>query len=248
MKWSDLGSVRGQVYQELKKRITEANYGDHKKDENRWSLTELIQSTNQRKYTALEVLEGRQLDGKVFPDMAVDIKFKLRVLSRQAVYKDKNGQRVFLNPAGRDNVGDPDDIIVLQPDTPVEPGDVIRVKGRPKREDEEGQPLDIHSRNRMSMYGEDMYIFHEFVVDKDGCIEVGYPHAYIMLQKNGKRLAFPQFEKGQRPRRVTAWLYEEVFETDAKPKRSRKKRAENTKGMSNEQSIETGDTHNVSGA
>lgn len=230
MQWGKLPRERNRIFVELKQKITHQNYGDYTKDPEKWCITELIKEKNPAKFIALEILEGRNQKGIVFPDQAVkgpvglQMTFKLRVLSRQACYADKDGNRIFVNPDAVTNVGNLDDIVVLKPEEPPKPGDVIRIKTRPRDLDENGEEVTLQIRNMWVAYGEDEYLYVNFEVQKDLTINVPYPYVKSLLEKAGFRIAMPQFSKGHRPRRVTQWLYKEVFPTDEPQKKKRQRK------------------------
>jgi hypothetical protein len=242
MQWGKLSREKNRVFVELKKQITHQNYGDSTKDPDKWCITELIKERNAAKFVALEILEGRNQKGILFQDQAVkgpdglQMTFKLEVLSRQACYEDKSGHKIFVHPDAINNVGSPDDIVVINPDEPPKPGDIIRIKTRPKDLDENGEEVTLKIRNMWVAYGDDEYFYANFKVQDDLTINVPYPHVKTFLERAGFRIAFPQFSKGHRPRRVTQWLYKEVFPGDAQPEEKpiRKRRTRKPKEENNE--------------
>ena len=189
----------------------------------KWSLTDIIQNKSVASQYCILALSGSNTDGtRAENGAAADgMRYKLKVLTRQACYKDKDGRRIngwdMLPDDGTDPDGPP-----IRPewkDTP-QPGDVVMIKGNQRKDDPEtGERLTRESR--MGLVHRGYFPFHhkDVIVDTDGCITVGFDDAMQLLTLKGQRVVMPQFRKlnkvtkdgtyeGQR--QITNWHFKEV--------------------------------------
>ena len=211
-------SSRKKSHSGLKKVITAQNYGF---DDGEWTLTELVQSTDPRKFLCYQILEGVQPDGRRHPGSelkqpggAGPFLFRFEVLTRQACCRTKDGHKIWETEEALEYLGDENDIVADAADKAV-PGDIVEWKGFVKTWDDDGdRPVDAGVKREWALKGIRPENFVELEVDDDGCIWVPYPYALSMLQKYGERLSFPQFKKKdkQKPtrRRITNWWFREV--------------------------------------
>jgi len=217
------------------------NYG---KADGRWSLTELINERSAESQMAIRYVEGVDPAGKKADGGAMktadglEFTVKLRVLSRQACFEDKDGRGINTwdttdtEPENWNNewcpqVGD-------KPQT----GDVVWVKGNQLTHDPAtGKQLVKRYRLALKARVEAQlgrtikpdvatHYHSKFTVDADGCITVPYLIAVQLLSRKGRGLVLPQFTEGagrlkdKKVRQITNWLFEEVTpdEVVKKPK------------------------------
>lgn len=238
------------TWQMSKKRIADImknpdNYGS---SEEQWSFTQITRALktdgNEKRKAelCLASLDGLEVDGKRHHERAVKWNgtapvFRLRVLSRQACHEDKDGNRLWWRQDAKQFNGTESDIVVSHDDAPVA-GDIVRCKIDMEPFNDEGKRMSTSDQEALIHEGREITNYNRFDVDKNSCITVGYPDVMMLLNKNGERLAFPQFQKMDRrnkaDRKITNWLFREVFSQ----KRGRKPI---TQGASNEPS--TTDAH-----
>ena len=214
IKWHELKEdlVKHKIYREMQGVITPQNYGN---GEGQWSLSDLIHSSDNRKTIAYWILDGVNSKGERGPGIRpLNIEFRFKVLSRQACCRDRNGNAIWFKEESKLESGSPDDIVAEVNDKPL-PGDVVEVKGEAEEFDENGKEIDSRVLRRWAYQGRRPEIYHEFIVDDDGCISVPYPYALTMLTKHGKKITYPRFRKRARndktQRQITNWFFEEVF-------------------------------------
>lgn len=215
----------------LRKVITAKNYGW---DNGEWNLTELVQSSDSRKFLGFEILEGITPDGKKHPGAelkqpggAGPFLFRFKVLTRQACCRTAEGFKIHQSEESLEFLGDDGDIICDAKDKPV-PGDIVEWKGYRKTWDEDqDRDIDTGVLREWALRGIRPEEFIEFEVDDDGCIWVPYPYALSMLQKHGERIAFPEFKKRDKTkrskRRVTNWWFQEVHPQEPLTKKKKGK-------------------------
>lgn len=198
------------VVASLRKMITKANYGF---EPGQWNMTALIQDEDTRKYHAYQVIEGIDEELKMNALRSLRMDFRLKVLSRQACCRDKDGHKIWERKQALDNLGMPGDFIVEYDDLPQQ-GDVVEWKGTVKVGDENGKPIDGKTIKRWAVQGIRPENYEEWIVDSEGCISVHYPFVLSMLSRKGHRLAFPQFRKidkaSKSKRKMTHWYFREV--------------------------------------
>jgi hypothetical protein len=206
------------ILTELHELITKGNYnGNARGDENgnKWSTTDILTQFNSTLSAPLAscILSGTDSGGRIVKRTALidTLMVKIKVLSRQACFRDVDGDRLLTNPTSPKQV--------LSTDLPVE-GDQVRVSQGPQMTNEiTGKNLTFHQRNRVIAEGKQLKTFEYYEVDEDGCIIVPLREAMSLLKKSGIRIAFPEFglahtrvkdvEEGEK-RRITNWLFEEV--------------------------------------
>jgi hypothetical protein len=219
IKWDTIDQrTMDRAYWSMAKIITAENYGT---GEGQWTLTEMVQTEDARRYNAFKILDG--IDSKcnrvhgLNPLAGIDgrpFRFKFRVLTRQACVRTCDGKTVFRSKQAMEESGEKG-ILPDHLDKPVT-GDVVEWKGQMRTFDsEKGRKVDAKVLKEWAMRGIRPETYLEFVVDKGGCIEVPYPYALSMLTQKGKSLAFPRFAKQRRTqktpkRRITNWWFEEV--------------------------------------
>jgi hypothetical protein len=192
----------------LKKIITPAAYAA-----GQWTLTEIHNATDGRALAALRVIEGVGEDGRRDLGRRLDMRFRMRVLTRQACIRSATGARFWLRAEALETEGD-----TARGDKccdhaePPQPGDVVEWKGERRLADSDGNPMTPAALRRLGRIGERAEEWHEYVVDSDGCIAVPYPYALSMLAKHGRRSSLPRFRKQMidRKRRITNWWFEEA--------------------------------------
>jgi hypothetical protein len=195
-------------------------------------LTELVQSSDPRKFLGYQILEGIQPDGR--KHVGSELKaaggagpflFRFEVLTRQACVRDADGNTIFSTEEALDAIGDEGDFVCDAKDKP-QPGDIVEWKGHRRTWDDEGdREVTSGVLKEWALRGERPVTYVEFEVDDTGCIMVPYPYALSMLQQNGERLVHPEFKKKdkQKPtkRRITNWWFREVH-TQEPLKKSKK--------------------------
>lgn len=224
--WNSIDQTTVQrAYYSMAEIIKPDNYGTGDKQ---WTLTELVQTEDARRYHAYKILDGvdakcvrhygmeplRNADGTAFL-------FRFKVTTRQACCRTADGQRIFQSRQAFEDAGD-EGVLPEHTDAP-QAGDVVEWKGLFRTYDtEKGRKVDGKVLKEWAMRGIRPEIFVEFIVDKDGCISVPYPYALSMLVKRGKSLAYPRFSKRNRGkkggRRLTNWWFEEVPKNYRAPK------------------------------
>lgn len=213
------------AYLAMSRIITPSNYGT---DDGQWTLTELLQTDLALRYHAYKILDGVDAQcnrpqglAPLTGDDGHAYKFRFRVNTRQACVRTKDGQKIFASREAHEDAGG-DGILpdhLAQP----EPGDIVEWKGQFRRYDsEKGREVDGKVLKEWAMRGIRPETYIDYVVDKDGCIEVPYPYALAMLTRKGKSLAYPRFTKQKRgkkvTRRITNWWFEEVSQNYRKKK------------------------------
>ncbi len=215
-------SGRAKIFGALQSMMIEKDsYGS---DEGQWSMSELVEGQGDN-LTAqmLRVIEGVTWDGSnIISDKlnGLEKTYKLKVMSRQACCRTKDGKTIWQQEVAKNRNGEPGDLVPTH-DEPPQPGDIVEWKTTKKTHDERGNPVDEKVRKRWSIAGIRPHKYAEFVVDKDLCINVRYPYVYSMLIKHGFRLVSPQHRKtaknSKNPRRITNWWFKEVLPSAAKP-------------------------------
>lgn len=168
----------------------EDNYGFQ---EGNWNLTDILTADDKFKVPALQQLYGEDVKGKRTHSLSTNMKFRLKVHSRQICWQDKSGNEL------RD---------LDWTEKPKE-GDVIRWKNIP-RPSERATARNTREIKNWNIREEDSYKYEYFRVDKDGCIEAGIDFAHLMLKKHGSRLVYPQFLGRGKGRHLANWIFEEV--------------------------------------
>ncbi len=216
--WNEIqnASIKAKIRVDMNKIITSPRYGWA---DGEWNLTELINTEDSRKFVAYQIFEGARNDGTVEPGAALKgadglpFRFRFQVLSRQAVCKDKDGNKIWWFDEAKLTSGEENDIIPLDTDPP-KPGDVVECKGDMITSDPDtGAPMSSKKYKAWARQGKRPHHYIEFIVDEYGCINVPYPHALSMLQKSGFRIAYPKHRKVNRQnpkRRITNWWFKEV--------------------------------------
>lgn len=215
----------------IEKEIVKENYnGSARGDAKGWSLTDIIAQFRSTASAPLAscFVSGVTTSGKVVTpvSMLYTLMVRLKVLSRQACCKDKDGKPLSTDPTSKKQVK-----FGEQPKA----GDVVRIKTGPalinKRN---GEALTIYQRNYKINNGEALADFTYATVDSDGCITVTAGDAMTLLKAKGKRIVFPEHgiahssikdtDEGA-ARRITNWLFEEVA-ADYTTKKKRQPKAE----------------------
>ena len=197
-----------------------------------WTLTELINERSNISESARRVIEGVDMygrevgNGAVMDESGSPLRYKLRVVSRQACTDTKDGKGINnWDSTDYKPENDNDEFCPEPQDLPKE-GDRVWVKGNPLTHDPvTGDPLIKKYKMAMTArleaeLGRQIkpelahYNYTKIPVDKDGCITVNYKHAMQLLTTKGKRLVLPQFSSGRRKpektRQITNWHFEEV--------------------------------------
>lgn len=205
----------------MRREITEQSYFGE--GQTAWTLTEVLKQDEREKAQALVLLNGSEINGaNNGAPICESMKYKIRVLSRQACYADKDGKLINgLSPLDNNRKGIVYEINPLHSDPPID-GDVVRVKGNMRTKHPHTGEIIDSTEKRNSIVdqfgdGED-YHYKQYSV-KDGCIEVPFRAAHVLLGRSGKALVFPQFRKlnsnlkddeYKKQRKITNWLFEEV--------------------------------------
>ena len=235
--WNNVSpaTAKEKAFADVRKLIVPKNYGT---DDGQWNMTDLILDDEPRKHMAYQVLDGVTLKHKHAPgllpmqdtDGRGKFLFRLRVLTRQACCKDKEGHRIFVSDEAFETMGGEGDILPSPKDTPHE-GDVVEWKGQFRTYDEEnGRKVTGAVLREWAARGIRPESYVEFPVDSDGCIWVSYPHVQMMLRKKGANLAFPKFKKTDKRRRgaqrkLINWWFEEVPRDYKAPQKRRAKKS-----------------------
>ena len=202
--------AKNRVIAGLRKVITKQNYGF---GPGQWNMTGVIQEQDIRKYHIYQIIEGIDAEMKRDTLRGIRMDFRVKVLTRQACCRDKEGHTIWQRQQALENLGMDGDFVPEFNDPP-QPGDVVEWKGAAKTEDEYGNPVDSKTIKRWAQRGIRRQEFEEFIVDEDGCISVHYPFILSMLKKHGERIAFPQFRKvdnkSKNKRKITNWQFREV--------------------------------------
>jgi hypothetical protein len=189
----------------------------------KWTLSEIITEDSIPGMYCLLALTGTKPDGKPLTGgpRCPNMFYKLKVLTRQACCRDKDGKTINgwdilpydeTNPEGQG----------IRPEWEEQPeeGDVVMVKGNMRTEDPDTlAQIGARGRAALSRRDIDPYFKFEYEVDSDGCISVPFEHAAQLLNKNGIRMNAPKFKKlnkvrpdgtykGQRT--ITNWHFQEV--------------------------------------
>jgi hypothetical protein len=195
-----------------------------------WTVSSCVRDGGRVGIVALNILNGTLMDGMKHgkgegPQIGL---IRLKVLSRQACQADKNGKilnhsrKLFAHEEDEDKAQGMPSI-----DTPPEVGDFILVKGDPRMYNHLGHRMiatvaaEFEMRSMHDKYrwrNGLRYLYAEYQVDSDGCIDVTPDDAVTLLSRFGEDLVFPAFRKdgmqvdrGMRARRViTNWLFREV--------------------------------------
>lgn len=213
----------------LRANISGSNYGI---GEDCWTLTELINERSNVAESACRIIAGVDMYGRevgagsVKDEDGRTLRYKLRVVSRQACTETKDGRGINnWDPTDCELENDNNEICPNPEDLPEE-GDRVWIKGDPITHDPiSGERLikkyKMAMKSRMEAeLGRQikpelaLYNYTKVSVDKDGCITVGFNHAMQLLTTKGKRLVLPQFSSGRRrpenTRQITNWHFEEV--------------------------------------
>lgn len=214
---------------QLRKIILGTNYGT---GPGCWTLTEIINERSSMAESAAIIIAGRGLDGRPSSNgplrdgSGLPLRFKLRVLSRQACTEAADGKGINnwnSTEAGPENNNNE---YCPGPDDPPKPGDMIWIKGDPFIKDPDTGEW-LTKRYKMALKARmeaDLnreikpelahYYYTKVPVGDDGCITVEFDHAMQLLRRKGKRLVLPQFSSGrkipEKGRRITNWHFEEV--------------------------------------
>jgi hypothetical protein len=214
---------RAELNRAVKKQLTEKNYMSGGDDS--WSLSEIVSGIDTPSQLALCALSGVRHDGAAIEDKPCeDMRYKLRVITRQACFQDKDGQKIngwdVLPSDGSEAGGE--SIRPLWDEEPCE-GDLVRVKGNMLDEDpDSGLPMGYIVKRNMVLRGKDIYRYKVYKVDKNLCITVPLDQAAQLLQQKGVEIAFPKRKRknkiqtaqdkerytGQRV--ITNWHFKEV--------------------------------------
>jgi hypothetical protein len=209
--------------------IKASNYGIGK---DCWTLTEIISERSDVAESALRIISGVDIYGKevgagsVKDENGLPLRYKLRVLTRQACADTKDGKGINnWNSTESKPENDNNELCPGPQDPPVE-GDRVWIKGDPITHDPiTGERLVKRIKLAMKarleaelgrqVKSELAYFYYNKVaVDKDGCISVDLKNAMQLLTTKGKRLVLPQFASGRRvpenTRQITNWRCEEV--------------------------------------
>lgn len=221
---------------EIEKHIVDDNYnGSSRGDGKGWSLTDIIQqfkSTGSAPLASCAV-GGVTTSGQVVTpiSMMYTLMVKLKVLSRQACYKNKDGEALTNDPTSKKQIRFADQ---------AQKGDVVRIDRGPALVNKrDGKALSVYERNYKVNNGEALQDFTYATVDDDGCITVTAGDAMTLLKNKGKRIVFPEHgiahssikdtDEGA-ARRITNWFFEEVSgQYTAKKKRQPKAKTEPAK-------------------
>lgn len=222
LNWKNFSEItkRTKLHNELRKFITAKNYQD-----GNWTLNEILNDNDERKYVVFRILEGIQPNGTRRPDLKPDIVFKYEVLTRQACCRDKNGKKIYESKEAFDLYSDDGDHLPEYDEKP-RLGDIVEWKGeRIDVDPETGNPVDARLLKKWAMMGKRPNEYLEYEVDQDGCISVSYPQCKAMLDKRGFGGPKPRFRKGhiqdKKKRRMTNWWFREVPPGE-KPKRKKR--------------------------
>jgi len=229
--WVALRGLRNkqEIEARLRQIIRSDNYGI---GDNCWTLTEIINERSNMAESARRIIAGvdmtgREVGGGTLKDAEGNpMRYKLRVLSRQACIDAKDGKGINNWDSTENRPENDNNEYCPIPDDPPKEGDRVWIKGDPITEDPiTGERLVKKYKMAMKARMEaelgrqikPELAFFNYVkvpVGKDGCIRVGYQHAMQLLTTKGKRLVLPQFASGRRSpenhRQITNWHFEEV--------------------------------------
>jgi len=223
---NDMDEKRKAVNTSIKK----ANYkGDalSSGEPGKWSISDIVHQFDDSAGATMAAMHvhGKTSRGKYKGQSILNqIAVKLKVLTRQACYADKDGFRISKDPTT--------DEFVLFNELPVD-GDVVRVEhGQKVLDPDTEKEYTLKELNYMKMSGQPTYEYTDYVVE-GGYVVVNGEHAHQMLLTKGKRLVVPEYERAHsvfqkepskgKKMRITNWLFEEVADVvPAKPKRTRK--------------------------
>ncbi len=202
-----------------------------------WKLTDLLMVPCTASSYAVMALNDRKPSGETSEHrVCAGLKYKLKVLTRQACYKDKGGKPINGWDVLPDDGTNPDGE-VQRPliEEAAQPGDIVMVKGNAMTEDPDtGKRLTKKTRATLKYRGYLPHFHDDYTVDEDGCISVTFEHAMQLLSLNGQRIVMPQFKRlnkvdkqtGQyeNQRKITNWHFKEVAPdyTDKKPTKDKK--------------------------
>lgn len=150
---------------------------------------------------------GKKAQGRA---IALSLPVKLKVLTRQACFADKGGERIDVDPTSEYFTP-----IGAQP----KEGDTVRIKGNQLTHNERGELLSFQDREYMVDNEIPLYEFEDVKVDEDGCITVDCDQAMQLLRNNGATIRKPQYRKAhssitdrkqRKTLRNTNWFFEEV--------------------------------------
>jgi hypothetical protein len=223
--------------------ITADNYGN---GDGQWSLTELINERSAHAIGARRLIEGVGDDGQktdagpIRAANGLELAIRLRVLSRQACFEDKDGHGINTwDPTELDAENYNNEYCPKDHEGPDE-GDMVWVKGNALRTDPvTKQPLIKKYRMALKARMEakigrtvkaQMATHHhdKFKVGADGCINVPYLIAVQLLTTKGRGLVLPRFSSGTakskdaKIRQITNWLFEEAHEQPKDKPREKK--------------------------
>ncbi len=232
IKWNEIRGLSNhqEIDKVLRKKIVASNYYSEKNSEG-WSLTELIKEPSGGGMHALQIIMGHDRKGRTrgdiqpLTDNGLPFLYRLKVLTRQACSRDKDG--TIINGWDKDQTEDyedyqsPDNDFIIVPGPKDEPceGDIVRIKGDFREKDEDGNLLNKQYREYALENGKDIHHYKDVAIDKDGCITVDFNSAMQLLKLNGMRVVkAPRFRKRDKvkdqkkepQRQIVNWLYEEV--------------------------------------
>ncbi|MCP4640595.1 MAG: hypothetical protein GY851_09190 [bacterium] len=206
-------SARGKTIAHIKPQLLPADYG-------KWSLTDIMLDANERRHMAYFIFDGLDASGTKQPGREFNnpdgttFTFRFEVLTRQACCRDKNGVRFWDRAQGREVWGDEKKDLLPEVGDMPKPGDVVEWKAQRKAVDEQGNEVDARTLKRWAINGERPEDYVEFIVDKDGCINVPYPFALAMLTRKGQKISQPRFRKIDKAdktrRKLTNWWFREA--------------------------------------
>ena len=235
IKWNTLPASTAVAFYraQLSRMISPGTYGF---GEDQWTLTEILIQSDAHRIPAMQLITGDEPNGRQRPDRAfmtngIPMMFKLKVLSRNACYKDSNGALICASEDENAHFYGKRLVVKSHEEKPVA-GDIIRWKDRMRDPDTlimaDGLPtefitpmmiepnISVSHLQAWEANGEDSYIYGTFTVDEAGCILCPVKYAQPMLKTKGFRVG-PRFRKmtkvrpGEKPqRRITNWWFEEV--------------------------------------
>jgi len=248
MDWTKIKGLQNQqaIEQYLRQLISHETYG---RGDDNWNLTELYNERSCYAQSAIRILAGKGENGvdtgrgTVHGPDGQPMRFKLRVLSRQACKETADGDGINWYDPQVSGTNDNEEVCPAH-DEPPQPGDKVWIKGNAILYTDAGER--VTKRHRMAMkarlesqLGREVkpelatYTWFKIPVDEDGCITVTFDQACQLLSTRGKRVASPRFASGKKSkddeRRITNWLFEEVIPGDEE-KRPRRKPGPKPKG------------------
>jgi len=229
--WTKVRGLRNkqEIEAYLRENIKGSNYGIGR---DCWTLTEMIHERSNMAESALRIIQGVDMTGRqtgpgeLKDESGMPMRYKLRVLTRQACIDDKNGKGINNWDSTEATPENDNNEFCPGPNEPPKEGDRVWIKGDAMTNDPiTGERLTkkykMAMRARMEAeVGRQIkpelayYYYTKVPVDKDGCITVDFNNAMQLLKTKGKRLVLPQFASGRRvpegTRQITNWRFEEV--------------------------------------